>query len=71
MNLEYLITLRDVKDMTVHLISIKTLDEVATFLAHVDKDAYAIDSVTSISPLNTEYGHFLKKEPTLEHGGEK
>jgi len=65
---QYLVTVIDKLDMQPKLIWLKDLEELSTFLTHVDTDAYIIGDTTA-TEINPSWKDFCKKEKTLELGG--
>lgn len=65
---QYLIQLVRVVDNQQKLIWCKTLEELHTFLAHVDNDTYVVGDITA-TEINPEWKDYCKQDTKLEHGG--
>jgi hypothetical protein len=66
-NPQYIVTVMDIEDKQFRNIWLKNLDELQTFLQHVDKDAYVVGDIQA-TELLTDWKDFCKKETTLEQG---
>ena len=65
---QYIVTVMDVEDKLFKHIWMKDIDELQTFLQHVDKDAYVVGDINA-TELLSDWKDFCKKDTTLEHGG--
>jgi hypothetical protein len=67
---QYLVQLMHKEDKIVSLLWIKNLEELHTFLQHVDDEVYVVGDITATEIL-PEWKEFCKKETQLETGGNK
>ena len=70
MNPQYIVQLVDKESKHQKMVWVKTLEELHTFLAHVNDEVYIVGDITATEIL-PEWKDYCKTEPKLEIGGEK